>query len=233
MNVILIDDDLNDLAHLKELCTKIPFLSIVETFHSATNAFSWLIENPIDLIISDVEMPDINGIEMIRQLDRKPLVIFVSSHPTYALESFSVEPLHYIVKPLKMESLLLAVHRAKNKFQNKNEIPEFIFVLQNKEYSKVVLNDLLYIEASENFVQLHVASKKMLVLANLTQFTKQLPPKDFLRIHKSWSININAVEKYTHEHIIIQGVIIPIGNAYKKKVLDRLKALSVQRKGES
>ena len=230
MKTILIDDNQSELTHLNELCSKIAFLSVENTFTSAQDAFRWLEQNTVDLIISDVEMPGINGIEMVQQLSNKPLVIFVSAHPNYAVDSFSVQPLHYLVKPLKMEHLLLAVHRAKDRFMQQETSTDYIFVLHNKEYHKVYLNDLHCIEAAENFVQLHLLENKLLVLSNLTQFTKQLPRSQFIRIHKSWSVNLHSIEKYTSEHVVINHKIIPIGNAYKNDALTLLKKLSVHRK---
>jgi len=231
MKTILIDDNPSDLSHLEELCSKTPFITVVNAFTSALEAFSWLINNSVDLIISDVEMPDINGIEMIQQLQNKPMVIFVSAHPKYAMNSFSVEPVHYIEKPLKMESLLLAAHRAKDRVQSISSPTSYIFVLNNKEYVKIQLNELNYIEAAENYVQLYLPNKKLLILANLTQFTKQLPLNQFIRIHKSWTVNVEKIQKYSSEHVIVEGEIIPVGNAYKEQVTSILKGQSIQRKG--
>jgi len=229
IKTILIDDSKNDLQFLANLCENISAIHIENTFTSSVLAFEWLEHNAIDLIISDIEMPIINGIDMLKQLKQKPLVILVSAFPDYALSSFDIDPIHYLIKPLKMEGLLSGIERVKDRLANKKTTPEHIFVLQNKEYIKVELNDILYIKADANFVNIVQANKEVLVLSNLTQFTKQLPSHQFLRIHKTFTINSLKIEKYTTEHLVINSEIIPFGASYKASIISVLKSLSIQR----
>jgi DNA-binding LytR/AlgR family response regulator len=230
IKTILIDDNKNELNYLNELCLAVTSLDVVKQFTSSVKAFEWLNNNPIDLIISDIEMPMINGIDMLKQLKQKPLVILVSAHPEYALQSFEIEPVHYLIKPLKMEGLLKGIERAKDRLANKINIPEFIFVLQNKEYIKIELNSILFVKAEGNFVNVATKNGNILVLSNLTQFTKQLPSQNFMRVHKTYTVNSLEIKKYTTEHIIINDLVIPFGTSYKTDVLNRFKNQTIQRK---
>jgi len=229
INTILIDDNHNDLNHLNDLCSKIETINVLNTFINPLNAFNWLLNNNVDLIITDIDMPQINGIDMIKQLKHKPLIIFTSAHQKYAVKSFDIRPIHYLIKPLKIENLLIAFDRVKNKLTNQKMDTEFIFVLNNKEYIKLKYNQIFYIKAEGNFVKIFTENKKLLILSNLTQFTKQLPNNQFLRIHKTYTININKIEKYTPEHIVINSQIIPFGNSYKTIVTKKLKELTIKR----
>lgn len=229
INTILIDDNPNDLDHLNDLCSKIETINVLNTFINPLIAFNWLLNNNVDLIITDIDMPQINGIDMIKQLKHKPLIIFTSAHQKYAVKSFDISPIHYLIKPLKIENLLIAFDRVKNKLTNQKMDKEFIFVLNNKEYIKLKYIQIFYIKAEGNFVKIFTENKKLLILSNLTQFTKQLPNNLFLRIHKTYTININKIEKYTPEHIVINSQIIPFGNSYKTIVTKKLKELTIKR----
>jgi DNA-binding LytR/AlgR family response regulator len=230
IKTILIDDNSNDLEYLKKLCLSISVLQIEKTFTCAVKAFEWLSNNKVDLIISDIEMPLINGIDMIKQLKHKPLIILVSAHPNYALSSFEIEPIHYLVKPIKMEHLLVGIERVKNRLNNKEPQQDYIFILKNKEYLKINHSDILYIQAEGNFVKVVTKTDSFLTLSNLTQFTKQLPNSIFLRVHKTYTVNVKNVQKYTSEHLSIHNQIIPLGTSYKIKVLAFFKKASIQRK---
>jgi len=226
IKTIIIDDNIDDLTHLKTLCNKLDNVNVVETFTNPVKAFNYLLNNTIDLILSDIEMPDINGIEMIKNLDKPPNVIFTSSHPEFALKSFAVKPLHYLIKPIKLTELLKAIGRISNTAQNKN----YIFIKQDEEYVKINLNEILYINAEANFVSVITPTNKYLVLANLTQFGKQLPANQFIRIHKSRIVNINKVEKYAFEHLIINNQLLPIGAFYRNDFSKIIKSHTIKRK---
>jgi DNA-binding LytR/AlgR family response regulator len=107
--------------------------------------------------------------------------------------------------------------------------PQYIFIPVKKEYIKLFYSEILTIQAEGNFVNVHTIKSNYIVLANLTQFTKQLPSNLFERVHKSWTVNVSKIDKYTKEHLVINNVIIPLGKSNKEKILKRLSALSIQR----
>src|SRR6185437_14220827 len=131
MNIttVLIEDNKEDLQHLINELKEISYINVIGSFSNPVEAITFIKENKTDLIISDVEMPGINGIAAIKLLSEPPLVIFISSYPEYAVESFEIRPLHYLVKPFSKENLLKATHRALETSKTKNILPDdFIFV---------------------------------------------------------------------------------------------------------
>lgn len=226
-NTIIIDDNLEELNLIKELCNKLDAIKVINQFYNPINAINWLQNNKADLIISDIEMPDINGIELIKNLKHQPQVIFVSNHPQYALKSFEVQPIHYLTKPITLNQLLDAVNRLNNSVKI---LPNpFIYINQNKENIKLYINQILYVKSSGNFVEVFYNNNKYLVLSNLTRFLKQLNNPSFLRVHKTFAVNVNNINKYTKDHIIINKQVIPIGNIYRKDFLNLMNNFTIKR----
>ncbi len=224
INTVLIDDNQQDLDFLANELKDIAFINVIACFTNPIEALDFISKNTIHLIISDIEMPQINGINAIKLLPKPPLVIFISSHPKYALQSFDVNPLHYLVKPVGAENLLKAVYRAQQSIQQNIFAPDnFIFVYVDKNYEKINYADILYIKAEQNYVKLITAQKTYLVLSNLSQFIKQLPQLQFKRVHKSYAVNLDAITKYNTNEIIFTDAIIPISEAYKDDILNILK----------
>lgn len=232
MNIktVLIDDNKEDLELLKNELRYISFIDVIGCFINPVEAIQFVHLNKTDLIISDIEMPAINGINAIKLLPHPPLVIFISSHPKYALESFEVQPIHYLIKPIAKENLLKAVYRAQYAI-DKNSIAkdDFIFVYHDKNYEKIMYADIQYIKAEQNYVKIVSPNKSYLVLSNLSQFIKQLPEIHFKRVHKSYAVNLNNVLKYNSNEILFNDVIIPISEAYKESVLNALRSNTTKR----
>jgi two-component system response regulator LytT len=230
INTIIVDDNLEELNLLKELCLKIDNINLVNQFNSPISAINWLQNNKVNLIISDIEMPDLNGIEMVKHLKNKPDIIFTSNHPEFALKSFEVQPIHYLTKPITLTDLLSSLDRLKNTIETNKEI-NYIYINQNQEHIKLILNDIFHVKSEGNFVTVFCEDKKFLVLSNLTQFIKQLPNSQFTRIHKSYAINLNHIDKFTFEHVIINSEIIPIGEFYRSDFLEIMNTFSIKRNG--
>ena len=175
IRTVLLEDNKEDLQHLINELKEISFIDVIGAFSNPIEAITFVKENKTELIISDIEMPGVNGIKAIQMLSDPPLIIFISSYPEYAIESFDLRPLHYLVKPFSKENLLKATYRALESCRSKSTYPDdFIFVYTDKSYEKILYSDILYIEAEQNFVKINAVQKSYLILANLSQFTKQL-----------------------------------------------------------
>ena len=230
IRTVLLEDNKKDLQHLINEMKEISFIDIIGTFSNPIEAIKFLSENKTDLIISDIEMPGINGIDAIKMLSELPLVIFISSHPKYAIESFEVKPLHYLVKPFSKENLLKATYRALETIKTKSTFPDdFIFVYADKVYEKVSYSDILYIQAEQNFIKIITPQKSHMVLASISRFIKQLPAGQFPRVHKSYAVNIKNVTSYTSQDIFIGNHPIPIGEAYKEQTSEFLSKFTISR----
>ena len=230
IKTVLIDDNKEDLELLENELKDVSFIDVIGRFISPVEAIQFINLNKTDLIISDIEMPGINGINAIKLLPHPPLVIFISSHPEYALESFEVKPLHYLVKPINKEKLLKAVYRAQCSIEQKSVmLDNFIFVYVDKNYEKIMYADILFIKAEQNYVKIMQSEKSYLVLSNLSQFIKQLPESHFKRVHKSYAVNMDNVIKYNNNEILFNEVIVPISEAYKESILNALKSNTTKR----
>lgn len=230
IRTVLIDDNNDDLNYLIAELKDISYITIVGSFANPIDAIEFISQNTVELVISDIEMPGINGINAIKLLSNPPLVIFVSSYPQYALESFDVSPLHYLVKPFSKESLLKATYRALETIISKSPmLDNFIFVYTNKNYEKINYSDILYIKAEQNYVKVFTKEKTSLVLANISQFLKQLPESQFMRIHKSYAVNTENITSYNHNEVQIFDNIVPISEAYRENTLNFLTKLTISR----
>jgi DNA-binding LytR/AlgR family response regulator len=232
MNIktVLIEDSKEDLQHLINELKDISFIDMIGSFSNPVEAITFVKENKTDLIISDIEMPGVNGIAAIKLLSEPPLVIFISSYPEYAIESFEVKPLHYLVKPFSKENLLKATHRALETIKTKSTLPDdFIFIYIDKNFDKVYYDDILYIKAEQNYSKIVTHQKSYMVLTSLSQFIKPLPSQ-FIRVHKSYAINISTITGYNQHEVQFNDIIIPISEAYKEETLSFLSKFTASRK---
>ncbi len=232
MNIrtVLIEDNKEHLQHLENELKEISFIDVISSFSNPVEAIAFIRENKTDLIISDIEMPGVNGIAAIKLLSEPPLVIFISSHPEYAIESFEVKPLHYLLKPFSKENLLKATYRALETIKTKSTFPDdFIFVYTDKSYEKVSYSDILYVKAEQNYSKIVTQQKSYMVLTNLSKFIKPLPAQ-FMRIHKSYAANMHSITGYNQHEVLFGTAIIPISEAYKEETLDFLSKFTPSRK---
>lgn len=231
LNTILIDDNETDLFKLQNDVSTIPFVKTTGVFSQVTDALTFAQEHPTHLVISDIDMPKINGIEVIKNIVPKPLTIFISAHPQYALQSFDVAPLHYLLKPYTYEQLLKALHRAQQAHITKTTNPtaSFIFVLANKQYIKINYSDILYIKADQNYVHIVTKSASYMVLHILTHFLNQLNDASFIRVHKSYAVNIQNITAYNTQEIFFDKTSIPLSQAYKENAFMILKNYTIHR----
>lgn len=230
IKTILIEDNREHLEHLINELKDISFIDVVASFSNPVEAIKFVSANETDLIISDIEMPGVNGIDAIKLLSQPPLVIFISSHPKYAVESFDIRPLHYLVKPFSKENLLKATYRALETINTKSTYPDdFMFVYADKVYDKISYSDIHYIQAEQNFVKIVTPQKTYMVLASISKFIKQLPSGQFPRIHKSYAVNIKNVTSYTSQDVFIGNHPIPIGEAYKEPTSEFFSKFTISR----
>jgi len=230
IKTVLLEDNKEDLQHLINELKEISYINVIGSFSNPIEAIIFIKENKTDLIISDIKMPGINGIAAIKLLAEPPLVIFISSYPEYAAESFEVQPLHYLVKPFSKENLLKATYRALESNRSKSIYPDdFIYVYTEKSYEKISYRDILFIEAEQNFVKINAGQKSYLILANLSQFTKQLPAQQFMRVHKSYVVNIQNITSYNHKEIRFTKTCVPISEAYKEETMNFLSKFTASR----
>jgi two-component system LytT family response regulator len=232
MNCIVVDDSLVARKALTILIDQVNFLTLKKECANPIEAFNYLNTENIDLIFLDIEMPEMTGLEFIKNLKHRPIIILVTSKKTYAVEAFELNVADYIVKPVTLSRFMVAVERAKEIFDSKDKKlsghevdSDYVFVRSNSALTKIGLNDILYIQALGDYVKIFTANKHNLVHSTLKSMEEKLDPARFFRLHRSYLVSINHIEKIEENEVRIGQHSIPIGEQYKKELLKRLNLL--------
>ncbi|MEM6720551.1 MAG: LytTR family DNA-binding domain-containing protein [Bacteroidota bacterium] len=227
MNIhcIIIDDEPSSQKVLEIFIKKVPYLHVHSVCNNASEALQILHqEAAIDLLFLDINMPDISGLSLYKSLKNPPLVIFTTAYAEYAVEGFEVNAVDYLLKPFSFDRFLTAVNKAVAmlKISKPVQADEFIYVKENKTLHKIMLAEIVYIEALGDYVKIHIKEKFVLVNSTFTNMLQQLPDSQFVRTHKSYAINIEKLESVSGNQILMQQTKIPIGQTYKADFMKRL-----------
>lgn len=228
IHCIAIDDEPLALQLISEYCGKISFLQLDKVFTNTDEAKIWLQQNKVDLLFLDIQMPDINGLQFYKSLTEKPPVIFTTAYKDFAVEGFNVDAVDYLLKPFEYDRFLKAAYKGKEyiDFLSSQELQlNSIFVKVNYEIMKVNLKDLELIEALDDYIKLYIKPTPVLTLMTLKSILEKLPPRDFVRVHRSFIVPINKIEKFSKTKLMVAGKEIPIGSSYTS-VYDQLLLLS-------
>jgi DNA-binding LytR/AlgR family response regulator len=228
IHCIAIDDEPLALQLINEYCGKISFLQLDKVFTNTNEAKSWLSQNKVDLLFLDIQMPDVNGLQFYKSLVEKPLVIFTTAYKDFAVEGFNVDAIDYLLKPFEYDRFLKAVYKSKEylEFLSSQELQlNSIFVKVNYEIMKINLKDIELIEALDDYIKLYIKPNPVLTLMTLKSIQERLPLRDFARVHRSFIVPLNKIEKFSKTKLMVAGKEIPIGSSYSN-VYDQLLELS-------
>lgn len=220
IKAIAIDDEPKALEVVQLHAAKVPFLDLANGFTNAFNAIQYLQTNKIDLIFLDIKMPDISGIEFMGCLPKPPMVIFTTAYSDYAVQGFELDAVDYLLKPFSLARFTRSCNKALAIHSVRNDDAEFIFLKTGYEEEKVMLKDILYVEAEGNYVSVVLTGKKLLSRQSMTEVSIQLPDKEFVRVHRSFVIALNKIEKIGRQEIVVGGKGIPIGASYDEKLIE-------------
>lgn len=226
----VVDDSSLQRLSIVKLIKDHPNLKLVAEYNNAIETKNGLLDVEVDLIFLDIEMPILSGFDLLDDLPNKPQIIFVTGKTKYAFKAFDYDAVDYIHKPVNKERFNNAVMKAINLFQLKtNGVPledeNFIFVKSNLKNRKVFLNKLKYIEALGDYVKFVTEKDTFVVLATMKSFEKELPNDKFLRIHKSYIVNLEKVERYNSKNIEIDKQQIPLSRHKKSNLIEALGAM--------
>lgn len=214
---IAIDDEPLALQLVSQYCTKIPFLQLEKVFTNPDEAAHYIASNKVDLMFLDIQMPDINGVQFYKNLPDKPSVIFTTAFKDFAIEGFNVDAVDYLLKPFEYNRFLKAVYKAKEylEFLSSQELQlNSIYVKVNYEMMKINLKDIDLIEALDDYIKIHIKPTPVLTLMTLKSMQEKLPEKEFVRVHRSYIIPIQKIEKFSKNKVTVAGKEIPIGSSY-------------------
>jgi len=221
---LAIDDEPLALKQLSSYIENTPFLENVALCQSAFEAMEYLSRNEVELMFVDINMPDINGMDFVKSLTNRPQVIFTTAYSEYAMEGFQVDAIDYILKPISYSVFLKSVTKAKTWFELNQKQPETIqasqeclFVKSEYKLIKILLQDIKYIESANEYIQIHLDNDPpVTTLIRLKSMEEQLPKDKFMRVHRSFIINLDKVKVIDRNRIVFdQKVFIPIGEQYK------------------
>lgn len=223
LTAIAIDDEPQALDVIGLHAAKVPFLALKARFTDAFEAISWLQTNRVDLLFLDINMPDISGTEVVNCLPRPSLVIFTTAYSDYAVQGFDLDAVDYLLKPFSPARFLKACTKALDLHTLRTgnlaeSAPDFIFVKTGYEDEKVLLDELLYVEADGNYLSLVLPTRKLLTRQTMADLMQQLPPNRFVRIHRSYCVAVDKITKLSRQEITVAGYVIPIGASYEEAV---------------
>jgi two-component system, LytTR family, response regulator len=228
MNCIAVDDEPLALKLLQDNISKVPYLNLVASCTDAFEAIRVLQENRIDLIFIDIQMPGLSGLQFISSLTQKPLVIFITAYKQYALESYDLAVVDYLVKPVALERFVKACNRAKEMHdltslkQQARPGPANDFMFVNVDYSqvKLIFNDIIWIEGLRDYLKIHLKSttKPLVVRASFKSIEPELPVHKFIRIHKSFIVSLESITAVRKNSVFIKDIELPIGETFREDV---------------
>lgn len=222
INTLVIDDNANWRKTIGKFVDMHPLLKLVDTCDSAMDAYAKMMANDIDLLICDIEMPDLTGLGLVRRLQNAPLVIFVTSHAEYALDCYEVSPVDFLLKPLDPERFLLSIEKVKKRLATASEtitLAPYFFIRENNNYVQIGYHDVLYMKAQEHFLQIVTKEKSYMPLVSISKMEEQLKGDVFLRVHRSFLVHRSAIACVTKSELVLTtGETIPIGDQYRAKI---------------
>ncbi|MBD3581330.1 LytR/AlgR family response regulator transcription factor [Flavobacterium selenitireducens] len=229
MNCIIVDDEPLAREGMLLLLGEIDALSVAGSFGSAKKALDFIRENTVDLVFLDIQMPGLTGLELAGMIPEETLVIFTTAFSEYALESYDVDAVDYIVKPILKERLEKAVKKAfsyhellvgkDSKTTVESASEEFILVKSDRKFHKIAFDDIRFVEGLKDYVVIHCRSGKLITAMNLRTISRLLPPGDFVRVSKSYIVNTKHITAFDNHSVNLETVEVPIGEVYRKEFL--------------
>lgn len=229
LNCIVVDDEPLARKGIENFVREIPYLTMVASCSSPLTVQEVLEKQKIDLIFLDVQMPKMTGIEFLRTVKNPPLTIITTAFPNYALEGYELDVIDYLIKPISFERFMKAVNKAKDYFASKdqalssgNEEVDYFFIKCEKHFEKIVLNEILFVEALQNYVMIYTDKKRYITYVTLRTVEEYLPQSHFVKVSRSYIIPIAKIDRINGNEIKIGSHSIPIGRAMKEEVLNTI-----------
>ncbi|MCD8741214.1 LytTR family DNA-binding domain-containing protein [Mucilaginibacter roseus] len=226
MIAIAIDDEPIALDIVRTHAQKVPFIQMDGYFTNAFEALGYLQRNKVDLIFLDIKMPDISGIDFMNSLTSPPMVVFTTAYSEHAVKSFELNAVDYLLKPFSLARFLKACNKALELYELRNKqhvtgAPEAIFIKDGYEQVKVAINDILFLEASGNYVKVHLHNDSSLsTRMTIGDMLLMLPSKSFIRIHRAYVVARNKISRFDRYQVYIDKHTVPIGATYAQCLHD-------------
>jgi DNA-binding LytR/AlgR family response regulator len=225
MKCIVIDDEPLARQGMEMNIANVSALQLLGSFSNPLAAADFLRKEEVDLMFLDINMPEMSGLDFLKTMRDAPLVIFTTAYPQYALESYELDAIDYLVKPIRIERFLKAVNKAENHLRllqqearnshvEKIEA-EFVYIKADRKFFKIYFKDILFIEGLKDYVVIHTMDNKIITSMNVKTISQQLPASIFARVSKSYIVNVVHINSFDNELVYIQGNEIPLGQSFK------------------
>jgi len=224
---LIIDDERLARSELKKLLADHPEIVIVGEAVNAKDGLEKIETLHPDLLFLDIQMPKITGIDFLKNLSNPPLVIFTTAFPEYAIEGYELNVMDYLLKPISFERFFKSVLKVQAYLSLRlrhevTQVENYFFIKSNQKIEKVLIEDILYVEALSNYVILYTKNKKHIVYMSFKGMESQLPEGLFIKIHKSYIVAVNAIQTIDNNEVILADHILPISKSYRTQVMQRI-----------
>ena len=235
INCIAVDDEPLALEIIKDYCAKVPFLNLMQAFDNAIDTMEYLGNNHVDLILLDIQMEDLTGIQLLNALKVKPYVIMTTAYDNYAIQGFDLDVTDYLLKPISFDRFLKGLNKVYDRMQNETVIADgkqvatvpsdpagkdYFFVKTDTHIEKITASEVLYVEGMGDYWRIVTKNKRIMTLMNARGIEEVLPENQFCRVHRSYFVAIAKIESIERKHIKIADQRIPIGDTYQKNFFD-------------
>jgi two-component system, LytTR family, response regulator len=226
-NCIIIDDDEIDRLTVVSYAKRFPLLKIIGVFSKAEDALPLIEEGIVDILFLDIDMPNLNGFDFRKNAMNVPVCIYITSHPEHAVESFELDTLDFIVKPIKLERFTQTISRIEDYLELKEKAQLFetsiggdvIYIKEGYQQTKIKLHEILYLEALKDYTKIVTQTKKHCVLTSLGNLLKEPNFNSFIRVHRSFAVQNKYINtKKTNEIELHNGTLIPVGRSYRENI---------------
>ena len=227
MNCIIVDDEPLARAEMRALISEISTIEISGDFSNALTAQDFLQHHSVDLIFLDIEMPMVTGLDFASQLPDTTMVVFTTAYPQYALKSYELDAIDYLLKPIDQLKLQKSIRKAEaykimldnnpeqNTLEGKTE--DFLLIKSERRFYKVRFDEIKYVEGLKDYVVIHTVNLKLITAMNLKTFHQKIPQDVFIRISKSYVVNKRFIESFDHHTVYVSGAELPLGDVYRKE----------------
>ncbi|WP_103070608.1 LytR/AlgR family response regulator transcription factor [Aquimarina sediminis] len=226
LKCVIIDDEPLAIKVIKNYVNQTKGLTLMASFNDATESLEYLRNNEIDLLFLDINMPLLDGLNLLKSIHQKPLTIITTAHEEFAVESYELEVVDYLVKPIPFQRFITAVNKAfrikgyqeKDNYITPNKRPYIFLKIDKKKMQKIYLDEILSVESLGDYIKVNTLTNNHIVHQTLSNFTDDLPSDKFIRIHRSYTISIDKIESIEGNSIEIANIRYPIGRSYLSEV---------------
>lgn len=235
INCVIVDDEPVARNVLETFVAKIPNLELVKSCKNAMEAFEVANQQKIDIFFLDINMPDISGLSLAKSINQKAKIIFTTAYREYAVDGFNLQAVDYLLKPISFDRFLQSIHKyfegvsfidSEIKIEKSVLKNDFIFVRSDRKMIKINFDEIQYVESLSDYIKIHSVDKTITTRETISNIETKLPAKNFLRIHRSYIVNLKKINSYTNEFVEIGKNAIPISRTYKENVLKKLTEIS-------